>query len=117
LKGGLSMKAILYYVLLMDENKDNRRAKQLEKFLDLNEFEVIYTYYDVFTNKTEQHRSGLKLLIKDLQEEKIEADAFLCLSVKDMGTRKKLISVLSEITNFIPNIYFTDIENHDDDIA
>jgi DNA invertase Pin-like site-specific DNA recombinase len=104
------MKAIVYYVSLLDYEKDDKRAKQLDQFLSNNLYDVIYTYYDAITHTNEKKRIGLKNLLKDLSEHKIEADAFVCLSAHDIGTMKNLLSVLLEINCYVPNIYFVDIE-------
>lgn len=104
------MKAIVYYVLLMNNQKDTKRAKQLDFFLMNNDIEVIGTYYDVFTAENEKNRLGLNSMLKDILDKKIEADALLVLSVKDLGNTQKAIPILSEVNSFVPNIFFVDIE-------
>jgi hypothetical protein len=104
------MKAIVYYVLLMNHQKDSRRAKQLDFFLMNNDIDVISTYYDVFAIDLEHNRLGMNALIKDVTKKIVEADALIVLSVKDLGKTEKAIPFLTDITNFIPNIFFVDIE-------
>jgi DNA invertase Pin-like site-specific DNA recombinase len=112
------MKAILYYVLLLNEEKDKKRQEQLQKFLDKHEIEVVNTYYDVAIYEYTKIRKGLVQLLDDLTNNKIQADAFICLSVRDIGKRRFLIKTLTEINTYIPMIYFADIEqSNSDDIA
>lgn len=114
----LSMKAILYYVILMDDERDKRRQKQLENFLNKYNIEIINTYYDVNFYDQKKKRLGLYQLLEDLTSDKVNADAFICMSVHDMGRRKFLIKTLTEINSYVPMIYFADIETNDsDDIA
>ena len=110
------MDAIVYYVILQDEEKDLKRSRQLELFLKENSFDVVQTYYDVYTEDFINRRLGLRLMLKDLRTRKIKADAFLCLAITDMVNRKNLIDCISEINFFVPSIYFISIEtsNHDD---
>lgn len=117
------MDAIVYYVILQNNEQDSKRAKQLEHFLHENNFEVVQTYYDVNTNQKVKNRLGFRSMMKDLKDEKIKADAFICLSITDMINRKSLIECLTEINDYMSNIYFVSIEsgtngdNNDDDIA
>lgn len=113
------MKAILYLVLTMDDQKDKKRQKQLTEFLEKYEIEVVSTYYDVNHYGVYNERKGLNRLLDDLNHDLIQAEAFICLSVKDIGKRKILINTLAQINSFVPMIYFTDIESssNSDDIA
>jgi DNA invertase Pin-like site-specific DNA recombinase len=108
---GQTVKAIVYYVILQNQKRDDKRASQLNFFLEKHPFDVVYTYYDVYTKDIDNKRIGLNNLINDLASKSVEADAFICMSAKDMGSQKKLITILTEINAHVPNIYFTDIES------
>lgn len=109
------MKAILYYVVMLNDKQDEKRKKKLDKFLIKHDIEVIQTYYDVKIFGNEYDKKGLLYLIDDLENKEISADAFICMSVTDIGSRKFLINTLSKINSYIPSIYFTDIENSNSD--
>jgi DNA invertase Pin-like site-specific DNA recombinase len=112
------MKAIVYYVHLLDDHKDDKRQRQLYSFLDKNTFDIIHTYYDIHVSKQNKEQVGLQNLLQDLADQTIIADAFIAMSVKDIGQRQKLIKTLAEINSHVPMIFFTDIENpQTDDIA
>jgi DNA invertase Pin-like site-specific DNA recombinase len=112
------MKAILYHVVILNDEIDKKRQELLENFLENNDIEIVNTYYDVMISDYYQERKGLMQLLSDLSTDKVKADAFICMSVKDIGRRKFLIRTLTEINSYVPLIYFTDIEqSNSNDIA